>query len=375
MSTDLILLRRYHEHADAFAFRELVQAHAGMVFATARRVTRDAALADDVAQETFLELARNAPVVRESVGAWLHRVARRRACNVVRAAGTRRRYEEEAVVVGTGPDRAEATWAEIEPLIDEALDELEETKRAALVEHFLEGRTQQEMAARLGVSQSTVSRTLEAGIAELRAQLRRKDVVAGLALGLLIAGHGNVAPPAALVASLGKIAVAGVGSGVTAKSALMASRWLAMWWRTVALVAVVSVVAAGTVFLWSSREGGAAVTPSGAAQGTAPRTPQVNPPPPSEPGVERDWVGRAFCPMCAMEHTAGRQPEHGIFVHAEQGQDVVYDLKMAQTVADFHVRYCVPSMQDRTAVHVRGVVERQGDRRVLALGTLERAAR
>jgi len=274
--------------------------------------------------------------------------------------------------VGTGPDGAEATWAEIEPMIDEALDELEETKRAALVEHFLEGRTQQEMAARLGVSQSTVSRMLEAGIVELRTRLRRKDVVAGVALGLLIAGHAKVAPPAALVASLGKIAVAGVGSGVTAKSGLMASSWFAPWWRT---VAVVSAVAAGAVYLWSSREGGAAVTPSGAAQGTAPRTPQVNPPPPSEPGVERDWVGRAFCPMCAMEHTAGRQPEHGIFVHAEQGQDVVYDLKMAQTVADFHVRYCVPSMQDRTAVHVRGVVERQGDRRVLALGTLERATR
>src|SRR5688572_29438069 len=91
MNADFTALRRYHLHGDAFAFQELVQAHTGMVFATARRVTRDAARAEDVAQETFLELARNAPRITDSVGAWLHRVAWRKARDVVRADVTRRR--------------------------------------------------------------------------------------------------------------------------------------------------------------------------------------------------------------------------------------------------------------------------------------------
>lgn len=353
-----------------------MQAHAGMVFATARRVTRDAALADDVTQETFLELARNAAVVRDSVGAWLHRVARHRACNMVRAAGTRRRYEEAATAAEIEPDRAEATWAEIEPLIDEALDGLQENVRVAVVEHFLEGRTQQEIAARLGVSQPTVSRTLEAGIAELRARLRRSEVVAGAGLGLALAAHATVVPSAELMASLGKLAVSGVGAGVAAKTAGGAMAWITAWWRPV-LLAVVGIAAGVAAYILFPVTGARMAVVS--AEAVPPRSESVRPAPagqksPGQPG-EQDWLGRAFCPMCAMEHTAGRQPEHGIFIHAEDGKDVVYDLKLPRAVTDFHARYCGPSMGDKVAVHVKGTVETRDGRRTLALGTLERAAR
>ena len=68
-STDLTLLARYHEHGDAFAFGELVSAHSGMVFATARRVTRDATLAEDVA-------AGDLPRTREEFDACCHGVSR-----------------------------------------------------------------------------------------------------------------------------------------------------------------------------------------------------------------------------------------------------------------------------------------------------------
>ena len=76
MNTDLHLLSRYHRHGDAEAFQALVTAHAGMVHATAQRVTRTVALAQDVAQETFLALARNSGAAIQSVGAWLHQVWR-----------------------------------------------------------------------------------------------------------------------------------------------------------------------------------------------------------------------------------------------------------------------------------------------------------
>src|SRR5436190_23354036 len=114
MNADLTSLRSYHRHGDAFAFQKLVQAHAGMVFATARRVTRDAALAEDVVQETFLELARNAARITESVGAWLHRVAWRKARDVMRADATRRRYEEAAAAAAELHTEREATWEELE---------------------------------------------------------------------------------------------------------------------------------------------------------------------------------------------------------------------------------------------------------------------
>lgn len=364
MSTDLALLRRYHEHTDAFAFRAVVEAHAGMVFATARRVTRDAALAEDVAQETFLELARNASAVTDSVGAWLHCVARRRACNAVREAGTRRRYEEAATVVALEPDHPELTWAELEPLIDEVLDGLPDKVREPLVEHFLEGRTQQEVAVRLGVSQSTVSRLLDTGIAELRAGLRRKDVQAGASLAMLLTANAVVTPPAALVASLGKLAVA----GVAAKPAVAgAAAWI---WR--AAVVTLAVAVGATWFFWWPRTHQPARQP-GVPSDTTTKAEAPATTTPAEPGSARDWIGRAFCPMCALEHTEGRSVPYGIFLHEEAGKAVVYDLKAEQAVKDFHARFCVPSMTDKTAVHVHGNLEFLNGRQTLALGTLQRA--
>jgi DNA-directed RNA polymerase specialized sigma24 family protein len=85
METHLELLSRYHRQGDAAAFCALVKDHAGMVFATANRVTGDAALAEDVVQETFLEPARNGHGAVRSVGAW------RKACNAIRGESIRRR--------------------------------------------------------------------------------------------------------------------------------------------------------------------------------------------------------------------------------------------------------------------------------------------
>lgn len=93
MTAKLEQLHRYHDQGDARAFSDLVHAHASMVFATARRVTRDASLAEDVAQETFLDLARLGHGITDSVSAWLYRVAWHRACNAVRADVTRKRCE------------------------------------------------------------------------------------------------------------------------------------------------------------------------------------------------------------------------------------------------------------------------------------------
>ena len=135
MIADFQLLTRYHDQGNAHAFRELVQAHASMVFATARRITQDASLAEDVAQETFIELARAGRGISESVAAWLHKVAWRRACNAVRSEVTRRRYETAATEQWQA--QHEVTWEELEPVFDEAMQELPANQRSVLIEHFL----------------------------------------------------------------------------------------------------------------------------------------------------------------------------------------------------------------------------------------------
>lgn len=228
MLTDLQLLSRYHEHGDAMAFRDLMQAHAGMVFSTARRITQDESLAEDVAQETFFQLARQSQRVTQSVAAWLHRVAWRKACNVVRDSQVRRQYEQEAAstLVG-GAAEEEATWAEIEPILDTIIDELPDDLRTPLVMHFLQGRSQREIATELNLSQSTVSRTVDSALTELRQRLRSRKLICGVGLATLLTANATSAAPAALITSLTKLSMSGIGASATAVAGAAASTpWL-----------------------------------------------------------------------------------------------------------------------------------------------------
>lgn len=240
METQLHLHPRRHPGL-ADAFGELVRDHAGMVFATAKRVTRDDALAQDVAQETFLELARGRHVPVECVGAWLHRVAWRKACNAIRGESRRRRHEQAAAAVLHKGD--EASWDDVAPLLDEALEELPGHLRAPLVSHYLEGRTQQELAARMGVSQSTVSRQLEAALRELRSRLRTRGVLTGAGLALLLGTQSAEAAPPALTTALGKLTVSSATTGTTTalSSTLIAMTTTTKILLTAAAVAAISV--------------------------------------------------------------------------------------------------------------------------------------
>jgi RNA polymerase sigma factor (sigma-70 family) len=249
MPSDLQHLQRYATTGDAHAFRELVQAHGAMVHATALRVTRDAAAAQDVAQETFLELARKAGGITQSVAAWLHRVSWNRACDVVRRETARKRVEK-AMAETWHTDR-EATWADIEPHVDEALNELPKELREVLVLYFLEGRTQAEVARYLGKNQATVSRAIERGISAMREALRSRGVIAGAGLVALLAAQPVQAMPVALQASLGKLPLTGIctTSAITPSASVLTTTLVTMTATTKALLITGAIAAATLPFV------------------------------------------------------------------------------------------------------------------------------
>ncbi len=245
MPSDLQHLQRYATTGDAHAFRELVQAHAAMVHATALRVTHDAAAAQDVAQETFLELARRAGSITQCVAAWLHRVAWNRACDAVRRDSTRKRFEQ-AMAETWHTDR-EATWPDIEPHVDEALNELPKELREVLVLYFLEGRTQAEVARYLGKNQATVSRAIERGISAMREALRSRGVIAGAGLVALFAAQPAHAMPVAVQASLGKLSLTGIGTTPAIPAASVTTTLVTMTATTKTLLAIAATTALVTV--------------------------------------------------------------------------------------------------------------------------------
>jgi RNA polymerase sigma factor (sigma-70 family) len=212
MPADAALLRRYATDRDAEAFSELVHRHAGLVFGVCRRICGNAADAEEVAQDCFLQLARHAGRITGSLPAWLHTVAMHAAARAHRRQQGRRPSPLDATL--PADDGAGAAWRELLPQIDAALATLPSEQREALVLRYLEDRSQEDIARLMGLSQPTVSRRLDEGIAALRRQLGAPSMLA-LVLPELV-----VRPPATLVAGLGKIGLVGVAAPVGGTVAL-----------------------------------------------------------------------------------------------------------------------------------------------------------
>ena len=100
---DLALLREYRETGSETAFETLVGRHLNMVYSAALRQTRDASLAEEVAQAAFVLLARKAPKLGDSVviPGWPYRTA----CFMARKAveNRARRRAMESIRIKTPP--------------------------------------------------------------------------------------------------------------------------------------------------------------------------------------------------------------------------------------------------------------------------------
>jgi len=217
--TELALLRQYAQTRDAFAFRELVEQHQDMVFATCHRVLGNHADAEDAAQDCFLKLAQAADRLKAPIGGWLHTVAVRSAIDLLRGETARRRREHAVARPDEQAPATPAPWDDVCGEVDAAITALPERLRTPIVLYFLEYRTQADVAAELGISRPSVSKRLRRGVEALRRQLKRAGIVApAVVLTAMLAANTAEAAPATLMATLGKVALAGT-SGVKATAA------------------------------------------------------------------------------------------------------------------------------------------------------------
>jgi RNA polymerase sigma factor (sigma-70 family) len=100
-SSDQQLLREYTTGGSEPAFAELVRRYVGFVYSSARRMVVYPHLAEDVAQDVFVALARNAPRLtnRTVLVGWLHCTTRNVAAKAIRTEERRRTREQEAVTM------------------------------------------------------------------------------------------------------------------------------------------------------------------------------------------------------------------------------------------------------------------------------------
>ena len=210
MTDDAALLRRYLEDRSQAAFSELVERHVHLVYSAAlRQVNGDVHRAEDVTQTVFALLARKAHALvdRPVLAGWLYTAARLVARDDLRRERRRRCREQEALAMHDAPV-SDTEWEQLKPVIDEALAELDERDREAVLLRFFGGRRFGEIGAVLHLSEDAARMRVDRALERLRLVLARRGVTSTSAALAAALPHAVIAAPAGLAAKVSMAALA-----------------------------------------------------------------------------------------------------------------------------------------------------------------------
>lgn len=159
---------------DEAAFAGLYDATAGVVYGLALRVVCDQARAEEIAQETFVQVWRQAPRFdpgRGSATACITTIAHRRAVDFVRSEqASRDRIERAAVARPDTPFdsvASEVEEASDAALVRSALEHLTDVQREALSLAYFDGYTYREVAEIVQAPLGTVKTRIRDGLRHL----------------------------------------------------------------------------------------------------------------------------------------------------------------------------------------------------------------
>jgi RNA polymerase sigma factor (sigma-70 family) len=212
MSDDMTLVREFAANASEPAFAALVERHIALVHSAALRQVGDAHLAEEITQAVFIILARKAASLgsKTVLSAWLYRTTRYAAADALRARRRRQAREQEAHMqsILNQPD-AEA-WAQLAPLLDDALAELGETDRTALVLRFFENKTAREIAGNLRMEEAAAQKRVARALEKLRAIFVKRGVtLTATVIAGAVAANAVQAAPVGLAVKISVVAAKG----------------------------------------------------------------------------------------------------------------------------------------------------------------------
>lgn len=174
-------------NGDALALRGLVERHSRSVFQLCWRITRDTALAEDAAQETFYKVWRALPEFdgRSAFATWLHRIAINAALETLRRQSRHLNPRVDATAVEDDEDldplelRAcaapnplqRAEGAELRGRINEAMTQMSALERAAFAMKHLQGASLAEICEQLELNLGQCKQAVFRAVRKLRAAL------------------------------------------------------------------------------------------------------------------------------------------------------------------------------------------------------------
>jgi RNA polymerase sigma factor (sigma-70 family) len=216
MSDDMTLVREFAANQSEPAFAAQVERHIGLVHSAALRQVGDAHLAEEITQAVFIILARKAASLgtKTILSAWLYRTTRYAAADALRARRRRQAREQEAHMQSILNQPDADAWAQLAPLLDDALAELGETDRTALVLRFFENKTAREIAGALRMEESAAQKRVARALEKLRALFVKRGVtLTATVIAGAVAANSVHAAPAGLAVTVNAAALAAAGTG------------------------------------------------------------------------------------------------------------------------------------------------------------------
>jgi RNA polymerase sigma factor (sigma-70 family) len=218
-----------------------------LVYSVALRLVRSQPIAEEVAQSVFTDLARNADKLRADtiLSAWLYRVAYRTAVDVVRKESRRQNREQKAVEMAAMNSES-SEWTHIEPLLDEGVQALDETDRAAVLLRYFENKSLREVGQQLSVSDDAAQKRVSRAVERLREFFAKRGVAVGAGgLVVVISANAVQAAPVGLAATISSAAVL-AGTTIAATATATITKAIAMTALQKTLITTAIVVTATT---------------------------------------------------------------------------------------------------------------------------------
>jgi RNA polymerase sigma factor (sigma-70 family) len=252
MDNDMDLVRQYAAGGSEEAFETLVSRHVSLVHSAALRQAHDPNLAEEVTQTVFIILARKAGSLSEKtiLPGWLYRTTRYVAAAAVKIQLRRERREQEAQMDGTVQEaQDDSAWEQFSLLLDEAMAQLRDKDRDALVLRYFQNRTLREVGIVLGVDEYAAQKRVARALEKLRSIFAERGAQSTTAIiaGAISSNSVHAAPAALAKAAAAAALAKGAGGGGATLSLTSGALRLMAWTNAkTAVVGGVLLLLAGT---------------------------------------------------------------------------------------------------------------------------------
>jgi RNA polymerase sigma factor (sigma-70 family) len=248
MTDSHTLLAEYVRTGSETAFCELVTRYVDLVYSTALRLAEgDTHRAEDIAQVVFVDLARAARTLSCEVmlGGWLHRDTCFVAAKTLRAERRRQSRERQAVEMNALQDNPGVSFSLIAPILDEAINELGEADRTAILLRFFEQHDYRSVGEALGSNEDAARMRVTRALDKLQGLLKRRGVTTSAAtLCLVLSANAIQAAPVGLALTISTVA-AFSGTTITTTTIATATKAIVMTTIQKGLVTATLAILAG----------------------------------------------------------------------------------------------------------------------------------